>query len=798
MRVRPQALLLAPLGLRPPQWVCAGLLAVSLATAAEPQSAVPSGIEFFENRIRPVLANQCFECHSAESKRLKGGLRLDTPSAWLKGGDSGPAVVPHQPEQSLLLSALQQDGFEMPPSGALPASVVRDFRRWIEMGAPSPTPAPGQPVPTAPTDSSASATKAPHWAFQPIQTVVPPTTVQRNWERNPIDAFILAQLESAGLQPSSEADPKQLRRRASFDVTGLPPSPPAGHSGSSYESYVDTLLAHPGFGPCWGRKWLDLARYADTNGADENYNYLQAWRYRDYVIRAFNQDKPYDQFLTEQLAGDLLPPSAHLAQQQDQICATGFLTLGPKMLAEQDKDKLLIDIVDEQIDVVSKTTMGLTIGCARCHDHKFDPISAQDYYALAGIFASTQTLANTNHVSFWTESVLPDPGNDAKQAQWETQRAALKQKIDNLAASTEPTDEQIKERKQLEKQLKNLTQRGPDLPKAMAVTEATVTDLPIHIRGSHLNLTAHRVPRGVPTVLGKTLRASQFPRKQSGRLELAQWLTQNDHPLTARVIVNRIWQGYFGTGLVTTPSNFGLRGSPPSHPELLDWLATELLRHNWSQKHIHRLILTSATYRQSSHHDPSMAAIDPDNRNYWRQNRRRLSAEAIRDSLLLVAADLDDRLEGYVEESDRNETYYRGNGNEFRSHRRAIYLPVIRGRGYEMFNTFDYSESGAHLAQRPHTTVPHQALFMMNSPLVRDSAERLASRLTEAHPQEQIDLVRRIYLRLFGRPATHQETQRAQATLHSFSESLEPDAARTALGLLIHSLMATNEFIYVD
>ncbi|MDA7657363.1 PSD1 and planctomycete cytochrome C domain-containing protein [Verrucomicrobia bacterium] len=762
-------------------------------------SANATGIDFFETKIRPALVQHCYECHSQESKKIKGGLRLDSREALLLGGDSGPAINADVPSKSLLISALNQIQFEMPPSGKLSNSIIRSFEQWIEMRAP--TPVDFQQKDASPESNSLAED---HWAFDPLSKSEPPFVSGSMWANNPVDQFILRRLKDNGLQPSSRASATQLIRRSTFDITGLPPTKSEITSSdftptqAGYNRHVDRLLASPQFGERWGRIWLDLARYADTNGVDENYNFLHAWRYRDYVVRSLNQDKPYDRFLIEQIAGDLLPEGSTLQEQVDQITATGFLTLGPKMLAEQDKDKLLIDIVDEQIDVLAKTAMGLTIACARCHDHKFDPISTEDYYALGGIFASTKTMANTNHVSFWTETILPDPSNETIRTKHSEEIQRRTQVIEGLK-SEDDSEEKTKKLKQLNVKLKELKKRGPNFPRAMAVIDGTARDIPVHIRGSHLNLTETAVARGFPKKVSEKMQPIGKPKKHSGRLELGKWLTAPDHPLTARVIVNRIWQGYFGIGLVSTPSNFGVRGEPPSHPLLLDWLANELLNHDWSLKHIHRLILTSATYQQTSHSNQTNSKIDPENRSFWRQNQKRLSAESIRDAILFVGNKLDLRIGGRVEKADKNETYYRGNGMEFESNRRALYLPVIRGRGYEMFNTFDYSDSGTHLAQRTTTIVPHQALFMLNAPIVNNASENLAAQLLSSNQTGQIDLLKQLYRQIFFRLPTAAEENEALEYLDKLRNLSESSSTkRTPIGVLIQSLIATNEFIYVD
>jgi hypothetical protein len=525
-----------------------------------------------------------------------------------------------------------------------------------------------------------------------------------------------------------------LIRRATFDLIGLPPTPDEvlsfvnDPSPDAYDRLIDRLLASPRYGERWGRYWLDLARYADTNGADENMAYPNAWRYRDYVIRSFNQDKPYDQFIREQLAGDLLQETSDFQQSADQIIATGFLVLGPKMLAEQDKEKLLMDVVDEQIDVVSRTFMGISVACARCHDHKFDPIKQADYYALAGVFRSTSTMANTNHVSRWTESVLPHRDNSKRIAQFEAEKSDLESQIDVLkrAAGSEETKKQLEE---LEKKLKALNKAGPTLPKAMSVMDGEIQDLPIHLRGNHLTPTKTLVRRDGFSALNHVLPMPSIDGQSSGRLVLAEWLCHPEHPLTARVMVNRIWKGHFGKGIVSTPSNFGSRGVLPSHSQLLDWLAQTFIKENWSIKSMHRLIMKSKAYQRSSFLSTDQVNLDAENRYLWRQNRRRLEVEPMRDALLQVGHQLDVRDGDALTAAIKgNQSYYRGKDEVFKSPVRSVYLPVLRSRVFDMFATFDFPDASAHLEKRSETVMPQQALFYMNSELVDQVADSLVSR----------------------------------------------------------------------
>ncbi|HEX7898048.1 MAG TPA: DUF1549 and DUF1553 domain-containing protein, partial [Planctomycetota bacterium] len=539
----------------------------------------------------------------------------------------------------------------------------------------------------------------------------------------PIDVL----LNAKGVAP--EADRATLLRRVTFGLTGLPPGP---DDGAPWETVVDRLLASPRYGEKWGRRWLDLTRYADSNGVDEDVNHPNAWRYRDWVIAAFNADLPYPRFVTAQLAGDLLP-------EPDPV-ATSWLALGPKMLAEPDLEKMKLDIADEQLDVTTKTFLGLTISCARCHDHKFDPIPTSDYYALAGIFRSVSVISDYSK----RPAILIEHELDAANAA----------KLEGLKGE-------------------ELKKAEATLPRALGVRESEPRDLPVHVRGSHLALAKEKTPRGTPRVF----EIAMAPPMKSGRLELAAWLAAN--PLAARVMVNRIWQGHFGEGLVRTASNFGLKGELPSHPELLDWLAAEFMK-DGSVKRMHRLILTSAAYRRSSAGPTSDA--DPENRGLAKQNRRRLDAEEIRDALLAVAGTLDLTMGGTVKGAQTGREYWKG-GDLYKEPRRTVYLPVARHQTYQLLQIFDVADTAVHLDKRPSTVVAQQALFMLNNPLVREQAAVFAKSLTGTDEEK----VRQAWPRLFGRPAT---TDDVSDVLRSLTRLSWPRVA--------HALMASNDFIYVE
>jgi len=649
-----------------------------------------------------------------------------------------------------------------------------------------------------------------HWAFQPLQVSTPQIhTEGQGMGDSPIDGWIQAQLDRLGLKANAVADVYTLFRRIHFDLTGLPPTPEdirqfiQNPTPEAYAQSIDRLLASPAYGERWGRFWLDLARYADTNGADENMAHPNAWRYRDYVIRSLNQDKPFDQFLREQIAGDLLPSTGDLDADQDQIIATGFLALGPKMLAEQDKEKLLIDVVDEQIDVISQTFLGLTVSCARCHDHKFDPIAQADYFAMAGIFRSTKTLANTDHVSRWVESVIDLPENSSIMAKYQEEQDQIRSDLAAIETDLEAENRE-KRLKELKDQLKKLETAGPPLPRTMAVTEGEPQDLPVHVRGNHLTPKSDSTARGVIPLFEACLPSPSVAATTSGRLELADWLADPKHPLTARVFVNRVWQRHFGEGLVRSPSNFGLRGDEPTHPELLDWLAGEFIRNGWSMKKLHRTILLSDAYRRSSHPNSFNASRDPDNLWLWRQNRRRLEAEPIRDALLFVSGQLDLSGSGPLSGLEKNQSYYRSDPASFEKRTRAIYLPVVRAAGYEMFATFDAADPAAHHQQRASTIVPSQALFLLNNELSMQSARALAERIAELFDEHTVDGLQELYLCLLGRPARVEELELLERALQpaagsSTTSPTSPTSPTTAeWERICRVLLAANEFVYVQ
>jgi cytochrome c553 len=748
------------------------------AVAAEP---TPEDVRFFEMKIRPLLAENCLKCHGAEKQ--KGGLRLDRAEGIADGGASEiPLVDAKKPEASALLRAVRHaEGVaKMPPSGKLKDAEIADLETWVKKGAPFPAAKAVDPD-----------RRAKHWAFQPI----------RSGTESNLDQFVLAKLAAAGLKPAPPADQRTLIRRATFDLTGLPPTPEeiaaflADESPTAFEKVIDRLLASSAYGERWGRHWLDVARYSDSNGLDENVAFGNAWRYRDYVVRSFNADKPYDRFLMEQIAGDLLPDAG-----TDGIVATGFLALGPKVLAEVDEKKMEYDIVDEQVDTLGRTVMGLTLGCARCHDHKFDPVTAADYTGLAGVFVSTKTMEHFKKVAKWHEVSIATPAEQKRQAEYDAAVVKLK---DGIKALTGKTDEESKaELKKRKDELAALEKAAPEPPSALAVVEGKPTDVPVFKRGNHL-APGELVKRRFPIVLAGEAQAA-IPNDRSGRLELATWLVDAKHPLTARVIVNRVWRWHFGAGLVRSTDNFGLLGEKPTHPELLDWLAATFVKDGWSLKKLHKLVMLSATYRTSSNYDAKAATADPDNRLLWRASVRRLEAEAIRDSLLAVGGTLDRAVGGPALAHVKNRGYLFDHTSKdltsYASQRRSIYLPVVRNNLYDVFQLFDAPDATVPNGDRATTTVPTQSLFFLNSELVAKSADALAGRVLRK--PEGTERVRLLFELAYGRPPSEAEAKRVLANVAEFESEFanEADASkrtRKAWASAAQAMLASNEFIYV-
>lgn len=1073
--------------------------------------------EFFEKSVRPVLIERCQDCHNSDN--AESDLSVEHLADLLKGGTRGPAIVPGKPEQSLVIRALSHGDVElqMPPKAKIPLAEIAAITDWIRRGAFWP----GEEGLAPPSDAAAGDQTADtftdeqrnFWAFRtPVAPPLPPVR-QRMWVQSPIDHFVLSRLEAEGMEPAPAADKRTLIRRISLDLLGLPPTPDeiaeflSDDAPDAIPRLIDRCLASPRYGERWGRYWLDVARYGDSNGLDENLAHANAFRYRDYVIAAFNADKPYAEFVHEQLAGDLLNADPQTATDDvelltQRLVATGFLSLGAKMLAEDDPVKMQMDIIDEQVDTLGKAFMGLTLGCGRCHDHKFDPFTQRDYYGLAGIFKSTRTMENFNVVARWQEvplgapseiehyrrqQALVDQQNEAIAAfraqsntlvletargqldryllavrraeliagltaarpqgdtvtaaadrpagvhlleaeqfargnvgvhtsgygegigvlvnqgelpnaaeydleiaqpgwyQFEARYAAAESRpvrvahngrvvmsqalaqttgtwypdtqtwhiagfielaaganvlrlerdgpfphldklllvpvaadvaaslaevgpaddgsplqsvfIDRwrtllggaLAADSpllpaqrafqgRPAEEWFKdlprdvldlftphpasladlaasyaallrnedtsasgiarlrsviddphgpfklpenpdslyppaqqaELKELQDELAEREAAVRKLPEAMAVSDATPENLRIHYRGSHLNL-GPETPRVVPAIFRPTSQTEQLgSANHSGRLELARWLTQPAHPLTSRVMVNRVWLWHFGKGLVRSPDNFGLLGEAPTHPELLDWLAVEFIRSGWSLKDLHRLILMSSAYQMSTQYRADYDESDPENKLLWRMNRRRLDAEAIRDSILAAADALDDQMQGSLLPT-ANRAYVTSTANVspeiYDSDRRSVYLPVVRSALFDMFQAFDFADPTMMNGQRDSTTVASQALFMMNSRFVEQNSARLAAAVAAPPDLSPAARVALLFERVVGRKPSADETAGALAYVADYTPSSDQAPATDASASqathagwhsLCRILISSNEFLYVE
>ena len=635
---------------------------------------------------------------------------------------------------------------------------------------------------------SSNEKSAKFWAFVVPSEPITPNVQNGNWPINPIDNFILDKIERAGYQPSEKAEPRKLVRRAYLDLLGIPPTTEQLNSylenknPNAWSELIEQLLASPLYGERWGRHWLDVARYSDSNGMDENIAHPEAYRYRNYVINSFNQDKPFNQFIVEQIAGDLLP-AEDSEKKREQTIATGFLSVGPKMLACDDPDKMRRDIADEQIDTTGRAFMGMTFGCARCHDHKFDPISIEDYYGLAGIFMSTKTLnkysvvAQLHHHDLSTEE-------DKERRNKVTQ---LDKKI-----STKGIEKDTK--KKLQEEVSKLKKDLSPPYEVLAVTEYPTKDVRVHLRGDYQTL-GDTVPRRLPPAIAGQIQ-HPMPSDQSGRLEFARSIASEKNPLTARVLVNRLWRWHFGRGIVPTPDNYGTLGEKPTHPELLDYLALEFIHSNWSIKSMHRLIMKSATYQQSAFADDSIKKADPDNQLFARWKIRRLESEALRDSILFKANLMDLKMGNSMLTASKHKYANRDKLSEhIKSNKRTVYLPVMRSSGYDGQNAFDFPDPAMINGNRNSSTIAPQALYLMNSPFIHRSSNALAKIHKEATTNVSIsNKTNWMILHILSRPATETETLRTEKFIHTYST----DNEIAAWAAFARTLFASNEFLYIE
>ena len=795
----------------------------------------PEQIRFFETDVRPLLVEHCFECHAAEKQ--KGGLRLDARELILSGGDSGPAIAAGKPDESLLIEAVRYESFEMPPKGQLPEEDVATLVRWVKAGAPWPD---GETIASARTEPDITDEDRNHWAYRPLTDPDVPEVEDGGWSRTPIDHFVYHRLSEAGLEPTEEADRVTVVRRLYQQLVGLPPAPEdvdaflSDDSPRAVENLIDRLLDSPRYGERWAVFWLDLVRFAESDGYKADHLRPDAWRYRDYVVRAFNEDKPYDRFVMEQLAGDELAPG-----DPEALAATGYLRHGIYEYNQRDAEGQWQDMLNDITDNVGDTFLAMGMGCARCHDHKFDPILQKDYYRLQAFlvnvsFRDEVPLASAAEVerhrqqeAAWREAAADvlaaieeieekqrekaEQATVAKfapeiQAIWakpEEERTSYEKQIARLVwlqvigtegqnASKLSKEDQARW-ESLQEELAEFADLKPEpLPSGMTVADTGPVAPVVFIDGKER---LGEIEPGFPTLFEPepaTIEPiPELPQTTGRRLALARWLTRPDHPLTSRVIVNRIWQEHFGTGLVSTTSDFGRLGEAPSHPELLDWLAVQFVNDGWSLKELHRKILRSATFRQTSLRempDAAMAA-DPANRLLWRYPARRLSAEQIRDSMLAVSGELS-LTEG-------------GPGVGPDVPRRAVYLRMMRNERDPVLDVFDFPDRITGTGDRNVTTTPGQSLLMINGDWVLERADRFADRVAQEIPGAADSQVRHAYRLAFAREPSDSELQRAVRFLEdrestSVAGEAGDDPRREALVDLCHVLLNANEFLYVD
>ena len=814
-------------------------------------AAADDGIDFFEEKIRPILADYCYECHSSESEEPAGGLLLDSRAGTHEGGETGPAVVPKDLNESLLLSAIEYRDLEMPPDEKLDDETIAEFRRWIKMGAPDPRD--GDMSPHAESESDEF---VPLWSLQPVQNPQVPTVQNQDWPTTDLDRFVLARLESAELVPAIPATKEALLRRVTFDLTGLPPTVDEVRSFSSatndsYPAQVERLLGSAQFGERWGRHWLDVVRYGESTGSSRDVLMLYSWRYRDYVIDAFNSDMPYDNFVQQQISGDLLSADGQ-EQRRSNLIATGLLAIGSKSL---NGGNLELDIVDDQIDVISKAFMAFTVSCARCHDHKFDPVPTADYYAMAGIFRNIDTFyggstRRPNTLKDQLKVYYPLTEDIALVAgqveQFGKQTAAIRKKITPLDKRSKSLKKQLpgnwkqlltllaadegassnaesvkalppKIRKSLQqykdvqqqlsvlkKELEDLQKQQAEIPLpefAFAVRDRKKTqDWPIQIRGEK-GKNGDTPSRGFLTCVELRDEFS-IPEEQSGRVQLARWITHADHPLTSRVMVNRVWQHLFGTGLVQSVDNFGRSGAAPTHPLLLDWLAHRFVhQHQWSVKALIREIVSSQTYQMSSASNKEGWRQDPSNELLWRANRRRLEAEALRDAMLLASGQLQSaRPSGsLVQQVGEGEVGRNIDTQPLEQPfpYRSVYLPIIRGLLPEMLKVFDFPEPSNPSGQRTVTNVPTQSLFLMNSEFVQQQSRDTAARVMESSSDDK-ERMRYAWLLCLGRNPESAEVEETLQFLTQMSVPSDPEQNVASWSVVCQSLLASAEFRFID
>ena len=832
------------------RWMFLALAAVATSLRAATPEPSPEQVKFFEEKVRPILAENCYKCHG--SKDQKGKLRLDLRELALAGGESGEVIIPGRPDKSLLVEAVKWESLEMPPTGKLSESQIATLTEWIKLGAPMPKDhGSGSGVELRKARGITDLDRQ-WWAFQPIQRpTLPPIHNPQSAIRNPIDAFIGAALAREGLTPAPEADRRTLIRRVTWDLVGLPPTPAeidvflADERPDAYERLVDRLLASPQHGEQWARHWLDLVRYAESDGYKQDAYRPEAWRYRDYVIRSLNADKPYSRFVLEQLAGDEALPG-----DPDAIIATMYLRLGIYEYNQRDVRNQWSIILNDVTDVTADVMLGMGMSCARCHDHKFDPILQKDYYRLQAFFAPL----------LWRENV--PAATEAEVAEYQRQLAVWEEATADLRRQIAEIEDPIRRNASRV----TLVKFTDDLQELMAKTPAERTpyeaqlvylieyqatdgegkaDIGAKLKGEkkeawqklkdELAKFDHLRPRPIPFVsavtdIGPVAPEVTIPGRRTGpgspdepiepgilsvldesplaivestlrvpsagngtrsvpttlttgrRTALAEWIASPENPLPSRVLANRLWQHHFGRGLCESPSDFGRLGQPPTHPELLDYLAGDLLDNNWSMKRLHRQMVTSATYRQASHGPEAAASAVKDPLNRWlaRMTVRRLSAEQIRDAAIAVTGELDPRMGGE-------------GGDSGKTARRAVYLKVFRNQQDSTLAVFDVPDGISTMPVRNLTTTPTQSLFMINGPWMMLRAKAFARRLSQPSSATLDERISAAYSLAYGRPPTAQETKAAAGFLQATAAD-----DQDALVDFCHVLLNSSEFLYVD
>jgi len=769
--------------------ILASLLIIFISTAASADESVSDNlrqIEFFETKIRPLLVDRCYKCHSAKSQPLKAGFRLDSKDGLLKGGDSGPAIVPGKPDESLLIESIRYESNEMPPNEKLSDAEISALTKWVALGAPWPKESTAA-VPS--TDKGYDwQVLSRHWAWQPVRKGEPPAGEGHDRIRNPIDQFVTAGLRDAGLKQAETAPAAVFVRRAFVDLIGMPPAPSeledwtkrlAANSGSelndaAVRQLVDTLLERPQYGERWGRHWLDVARYSELGGwTQDNRPHPMAWRYRDWVVRAFNADLPYNEFVRHQIAGDKIGREAAVG--------TGFFALGPNYSSDGGDPESVAqaksETLDDRVDTFSRAFLALTVACARCHDHKFDPIPTQDYYSIAGVFYNSRE----------GETALVD---DHVMRDYHDQQRAISELLNKIKKSRQTAKQEKREISEEEQEQIDRWQKDADDRKAKAppkydfahtIHDSDSRDMQVALRGNMLKPGGVAPRRFLRIVAGEE---REHFTEGSGRQQLADAVVDPDNPLTARVIVNRIWLHHFGMALVRTPNNFGTLGERPTHPELLDWLAATFIESDWSIKSMHRLIMTSATYRTSSAFNETAFALDGDHRSIWRMNPRRMDVETWRDSLLSVTGELDATMGGPSVDNIVN------------SNRRTLYAKISRNdplASDEFLRLFDFPIPRASSAKRTSYVIPQQFLFMMNSQFMLDRATALAKRL-QHESNEPKSRIERAYTLLYGRKPSDRESQLATRFLESEPPS---GSGPNRWQQYCQVLLSANEFMYV-